>query len=128
MSISATTGNPVRKLVAVLFTPVKFPPLMSPRRSPDAPETLGEDVKVRMSQKTLIFLLAAVASGTLAWTNLKAEASKNHDALLELTALRANDALDRKADHDLLMKVANGVDRLERRADREDRRNSITNH
>jgi len=128
MSIATTTGNPVRKILAILFYPMKVPPFMSPRRPVAASDTIGEEVKVRMSQKTLLLLLGAVAAGTLAWTNLKGEAAKNHDALLELTAIRANDALDRKADHDLLMKVANGVDRLERRAEREDRRNSIINH
>lgn len=112
----------------MLFLTVKVPHFMSPRKPPASEETFGENVAVKMSQRTLLLILGASIAASLAWSNLKSEASKNHDLILDLTAIRANDAVDRKTDHDILMKVANGVDRLERRADREDRRNSITNH
>lgn len=101
---------------------------MSPRRASDTPTTLGENVAVKMSQRTLLLILGASVAATIAWTNLKAEAGKNHDLIIELTAIRANDALDRKTDHDLLVKVATGVELLQRRAEREDRRNSLNNH
>lgn len=128
MSSLQNSGNAVRKIVAMLFLPVKVPHFMSPRKPPASEETFGENVAVKMSQRTLLLILGAGMAAAIAWTNLKADAAKNHDLISELTAQRANDALDRKADHDILMRVANGVDRLERRADREDRRNSITNH
>ncbi len=119
---------PVRKILAMLFTPVKVPHFMSPRKPPASEETFGENVAVKMSQRTLLLILGASIAATLAWTNLKGDSAKNHELISELTAQRANDAVERKADHDILMRVANGVDRLERRADRDDRRNSITNH
>ncbi len=128
MASHPTTGSPVHNLVDLLFTPVKIPQFMSPRRLRENVETFGENVAVKMSQRTLLLILGASIAATLAWTNLKSEASKNHDLILDLTAVRASDVIDRKADHDLLMRVAEGVERLERRADREDRRNSQNNH
>ncbi len=106
---------------------------MSPRKAPDSasPFTLGDNVAVKMSQRTLLLILTAGVAAALAWTNLKSETAKNHDLIVDLTAIRANDALARQADHDLLMRVANGVDRLERRADRDDRRANrepVANH
>ena len=128
MSILTTTGSPVGKIVDSLFMTMKLPRFMSPRKPPASGDTFGESVAVKMSQRTLLLILGACIAATLAWTNLKGEAAKNHELISELTAIRANDALERKADHDLLMRVSEGVDRLERRADREDRRNSQVNH
>jgi hypothetical protein len=128
MASAKNTDNAVEKTLAPLFMTMKLPRFMSPRKPPASGETFGESVAVKMSQRTLLLILGTCIAATLAWTNLKGEASKNHELITELTAIRANDALERKADHDLLMRVADGVERLERRADREDRRNSQVNH
>lgn len=128
MSSPQNSGNAVRKALAILFTPVKVPHFMSPRKPLASDETFGETVAVKMSQRTLLLILGACIAATLAWTNLKGEASKNHELIVELSAQRANDALERKTDHDLLVKAATGIEQLQRRADREDRRNSIINH
>ena len=88
----------------------------------------GDNVAVKMSQRTLVLILTASVAAALAWSNLKGEAAKNHDLISELTAMRASDAVDRRADHDLLVKAVAGVEQLQRRAEREDRRNSLTNH
>jgi hypothetical protein len=101
---------------------VKLPKFMSPRQTRDTAPTFGENVAVKMSQRTLLLILGAAVAGTLAWNNLKGEASKNHDLIMELTAVRANDAIERKADHDLLVRVASGVELLQRKAERDERR------
>ncbi len=127
MSSLQTSENPVRKILAMLFSPMKVP-FMSPRKPPASEETFGENVAVKMSQRTLLLILGASIAATLAWTNLKGEAAKNHELISELTAQRANDAVVRQTDHDLLVKAVTGIELLQRRADREDRRNSLTNH
>lgn len=123
MSSSQNGRFPVRKILAYLFMTVKLPRFMSARKSSDPEPTFGENVAVKMSQRTLLLILGGCIAATLAWTNLKGEAGKNHDLIVELTAQRANDSLERKADHDLLVKAVTGIDLLQRRAEREDRRN-----
>lgn len=86
------------------------------------PLTLGEDVAIKMSQRTLLVILGTVVAAVLAWTNLKGDAEKNHDAIIALTAARQMDVVERKADRDLLVNVQKGVEALQRRAEWQDRR------
>lgn len=125
MATTATTGIPVRHLFAFLFTPMKMP-FVKPLRRDTPPMTFGEDVAIRMSQRTLFLILGTVVAAVLAWTNLKSDALRNHEAILELTSLRQLDLVDRKADRDVLANVQKGIEALQRRAEWQDRKEGRT--
>lgn len=127
MSTGATTGIPVRHSIAFLFKPVKNPfmPRLAPRER-DTPNTFGEDIAVKMSQRTLFLILLSTVAAALAWANLKSDASKNHDAIQDLVAVRLSDLAERKADRDVMMQVKQTVDNLQRRAEWQDRREGRT--
>lgn len=100
-------------------------PKLAPRDR-ETPNTFGEDVAVKMSQRTLLLILGATVAAVLAWTDLKSDAKDNRSAVAELVTLRAADVLTAKSDHDLLVSVAKGVENLQRRAEWQDRRDSRT--
>lgn len=88
--------------------------------------TFGEDKAVRMSQKTLLFILGVTGAAVGGWFTLKMEIRDNQRAVQDLVNLRATDVATQKADHDLLVSVAKGVDNLQRRAEWQDRRDGRT--
>jgi hypothetical protein len=112
MSNPATTGNPVQTTVAAMFKPVHLPRFMK-HRSPDSPPTFGDEVAVKMSQRTLIIILGATIAAGIAYADLKRDANADHETVVELVA-------QHHADHDLLVKVSTGVELLQRKADRAD--------
>lgn len=101
-------------------------PFVKPPRRDTPPMTFGEDVAIRMSQRTLFLILGTVVAAVLAWTNLKSDAARNHDAILELAAARQMDVIERKADRELLANVQKGVEALQRRAEWQDRKEGRT--
>lgn len=83
--------------------------------------TLGDNVAMKMSQRTLVMILAVTLAVGAAYADLKSDSKKDHAAVVELITAK-------QADHDLLVRVAAGVELLQRQADRAERRNSLTNH
>ena len=75
------------------------------------PLTFGEDVAVKMSQRTLFLILAALIAATLAWADLKSDAKANGTAIASLAA-----------DHDVLVRLAVGVEQLQKQIDRQERK------
>ncbi len=98
-----------------------FNRFVSPKKSDPRPMTFGEDVAVKMSQRTLLVILGAVVAVTLAWANLKSEIDKLHEA-------QASAVMERQADHVILEQVQKGVDSLQRRAEWQDRRDNRSAH
>lgn len=96
-------------------------PFMRPPRPRPEDMTLGDNVAMKMSQRTLVMILAVAVAVGAAYADLKSDSKKDHAAVQELIATK-------QADHDLLQRVATGVELLQRQADRAERRNSITNH
>lgn len=85
------------------------------------PMELGDSVAMKMSQRTLVIILTMALAVGAAYADLKSDSKKDHAAVVELITAK-------QADHDLLVRVATGVELLQRQADRAERRNSITNH
>jgi len=77
--------------------------------------TFGEDVATKMSQRTLILILGTALAVGAAYADLKSDAKNDHKTIESMVAARA-------FDHDLLVKVAAGVDQLQRKAERDERR------
>ncbi len=124
MSTARSTGIPVHPRLAFLFRDVKMPFMPRVPSNRETPLTFGEDVAVKMSQRTLVLILVTTATAVLAWANLKSDYRENHAAIQDLVAIRAADSAAQKADHDLLVAAVKGIERLERRADWQDRRDS----
>ncbi len=107
------TGIPVRRhWFAFLFHDMKMP-FVSPKKTHTPPLTFGEDVAVKMSQRTLVLILAALIAATLAWADLKSDARANGNAIASLAA-----------DHDVLVRLTVGVEQIQKQIDRQERKSS----
>lgn len=80
-------------------------PFVPHRNRPHEQLTLGEEVVAKMSQRTLLILLAAAVAVGGAYIDLKRDAGQNQKAIDSLVSQRA-------LDHDLLVKAVEGVDHL----------------
>ena len=78
----------------------------------EAPFTFGESVAVKMSQRTLLLILGAMIAVGVAYADLKSDVKNANATVADLVATKASD-------HDLLVKVATGVELLQRQADRQ---------
>ncbi len=81
------------------------------------PMTIGDEVAVKLSQRTLILILGVALAAGGAYADLKSDARTNRDLVKEMEVQRA-------LDHDVLTKVAVGVEQLQRESTRRDYRDA----
>lgn len=81
------------------------------------PLTIGDEVAVKLSQRTLVLILGVALTAGAAYADLKSDARTNRDAIKEMQVQRA-------LDHDVLIKVATGVEQLQRSDARRDFRDA----
>jgi len=79
--------------------------------------TIGDEVAVKMSQRTLIYILGVALAAGVAYADLKSDARTNSETVKEISVARA-------LDHDVLIKVATGVEQLQRSDARRDFRDT----
>ena len=81
------------------------------------PMTIGEEVAVKLSQRTLVLILGVAVAAGAAYADLKSDAKTSRDLVKEMEVQRA-------LDHDLLTRVAAGVEQLQRESARRDYRDT----
>lgn len=79
--------------------------------------TVSEDTRVRLSIKTLMAIIGAVAIGVAAWYSLKADVASHNAQLAAIQAMQAGDHDALKVQGTLIHQQGLVLERIERKLD-----------